>query len=1351
MLGGTINASADDTTTATDGSATNESTTGEPANSGNEVTLTPAASKESTATGTPVESNSGSTATPQSTPQSTAATLMAEAATKDHLANNKISISNVRVNKSEVVESQGLDITFSFDWTGQGLEKGDMLVTPLTDGFTSITRQVETPFGANGQQMGIMVLDYDAKQIVTKFTADMDPNKIYSGTINIATFVDRDYFKNVENSVDHTVTLADGKTAQVKFDVIFDVLQQNPDVFGVVSLYAKESKDNADQSTDIKWASVVNKAQNEMTDAIIYLSPDQITGVAPEFQTPGDDRTAWTNLGIKYDENQTYVIDPATIKVYKATVYDSMGYAKQQELKEGSDYKITHSELNPHAYTVELLGDYATTKDQFVIEYGGNVKNSVGDRTQVNHTTSDGLVAYYTGRVLYGQGMDKYYAGRINLAYSGANISVNNSSINGVTDEDVTGSVTVVHIDASTGNILKKEAYVVGADGTLLKNAKQGTPYATEPEKFPGFKYTMMGYNSDPKSGEVKQGLQRVIYLYMPEATKKGSVDVTYIAEDGTVLEKTFDVVKDGEIGSDYTTTEKEFDGYHFVRMGEFSADAAGQVAEGTKHVVYVYAKNPEKPVEKKGSVDVKYITKDGQVLEDVSSVKDNAPVGEDYTTEEKSFDGYHFVGMDKTSDPATGVVAEGDKHVIYVYEKDVTPEVKHGNVDVTYVAEDGTVLEATSDVVKDGEIGSDYTTTEKEFDGYHFVRMGEFSADAAGQVAEGTKHVVYVYAKNPEKPVEKKGSVDVKYITKDGQVLEDVSSVKDNAPVGEDYTTEEKSFDGYHFVGMDKSSDPATGIVSEGDKHVIYVYEKDVTPEVKKGNVDVTYLAEDGTVLQATKDVAKDAEVGTAYTTTPEVFDGYHFARMGEFSADVTGQVEAGTKHVVYIYAKNPATPVQKTGSVDVKYVTTDGEVLSDVTSVKDHAPVGEDYTTEEKSFEGYHFVGMDKSSDPATGIVSEGTKHVIYVYEKDPVKHGSVDVTYVAEDGTVLAATTDVVKDGELGTTYTTAEKTFDGYHFVRMGDFSAAATGQVIEGVQHVIYVYAKNEPAPVPEPEPTPDPTPTPTPDPDPTPDYRPGVEGGSVTVEYVDENGNPLPGVEKTTVKDKVPVGEAYTTEEKTFEGYHFVRMGDFSAAATGQVIEGVQHVIYVYAKNEPVPDPTPTPTPDPDPTPDHKPGVEGGSVTVEYVDENGNPLPGGEKTTVKDKAPVGEAYTTEEKTFEGYHFVGMGNGSATPSGQVQPGEQHVVYVYTKDTPTPTSEPTPQPQPETTQAPQPEVTPTSVAPTTTPSQPAAPATAQSTLPQTGNDDQPSAMAGIGLAGLGLLSALAWGRKKKRSTK
>ena len=243
---------------------------------------------------------------------------------------------------------------------------------------------------------------------------------------------------------------------------------------------------------------------------------------------------------------------------------------------------------------------------------------------------------------------------------------------------------------------------------------------------------------------------------------KKGDVDVTYVAEDGTVLEKTSDVVKDGEVGTDYTTEKKKFDGYSFSRMGEFSAEATGKVEEGTKHVVYVYTKNPE---EKKGNVDVKYITTDGKVLEDVTKVKDNAPVGEAYTTEEKSFDGYHFVGMDKTSDSANGKVTEGDKHIVYVYEKDpevpTTPVEKKGSVYVKYVDENGNELpggEKTT-VVKDGNVGSYYFTTEKDFDGYTFSHMAEGSSNPTGKVVEGDQQVVYVYTKNntpqpePNKP----------------------------------------------------------------------------------------------------------------------------------------------------------------------------------------------------------------------------------------------------------------------------------------------------------------------------------------------------------------------------------------------------------------------------------------------------------------------------------------------------------------------------------------------------------------------------------------------------------------------
>ncbi|MBM6788613.1 MucBP domain-containing protein, partial [Ligilactobacillus salivarius] len=159
----------------------------------------------------------------------------------------------------------------------------------------------------------------------------------------------------------------------------------------------------------------------------------------------------------------------------------------------------------------------------------------------------------------------------------------------------------------------------------------------------------------------------------------------------------------------------------------------------------------------------------------------------------------------------ANGKVTEGDKHVVYVYEKDVTPEVKKGSVDVKYVTTDGKVLEDVTKVKDNTPVGEAYTTEEKSFDGYHFVGMDKTSDSANGRVTEGDKHVVYVYEKDVT-PEVKKGSVDVKYVTTDGKVLEDVTKVKDNAPVGEAYTTEEKSFDGYHFVGMDKTSDSANG-----------------------------------------------------------------------------------------------------------------------------------------------------------------------------------------------------------------------------------------------------------------------------------------------------------------------------------------------------------------------------------------------------------------------------------------------------------------------------------------------------------------------------------------------------------
>ncbi|MGO5334987.1 MucBP domain-containing protein [Enterococcus cecorum] len=1229
----------------------------------------------------------------------------ASGATADQLATNKVSVSNVRFDRTDIKESQGLDITYSYDWTAKNLQKGDMLVSDMPDAFTSITKVVETPFYSNNQELGKLVLDYNNKKIYTYFTGDIDPNKIYNGTINIATFVNRDHFKEVENHEDVQLNLPDGKTATLPLNVTFDVAVYNPEL-QLVSVYAKESTDNPDGSMDVVWTTTINKVKASLNDAVVYLSPNTVSGINPEFTRTGYDRdghligdpsSQYRALNPEFEDNAVYKIDKESIELYEANIYDSMGYQVGKKLVEGTDYEIVEPLSSPNAYVIQFKGEYASTDKQFVITYGGKLAEGSKANPTINSAVSDSLLAYYRGpKKKYDKEM---YEAPFNAVWSEAAISVNNSSVAGGM-QDTTGSVTVVHVDASTGKVLKAEDYAKTKDGQEAHDVTQGTEYTTAPEKFEGYKFTTLSYDSAPAQGTVKQQLQRVVYLYVPEdkkgsvdvvhkttdgqileavkpvatdenvgtsystekgtfegyhfvgmaeesaaadgvvtegtkhviylyekdvvpEVKKGNVDVTYIAEDGTVLEAKSDVVKDGEIGSKYETEQKEFDGYHYVRMGEYSAERTGQVEEGTKHVVYVYAKDPEV---KKGNVDVKYMTTDGKVLEDVTSVKSDAPVGEDYTTEEKSFNGYHFVGMDKSSDPATGVVAEGTKHVIYLYEKDVVPEVKKGNVDVTYIAEDGTVLEAKSDVVKDGEIGSNYETTQKAFDGYHFTRMGQFSADATGQVAEGTKHVVYVYAKDPEV---KKGNVDVTYITEDGRVLEATSEVVKDGEIGSNYETTQKEFDGYHFTRMGQFSAEATGQVEEGTKHVVYVYAKNPeTPVEKKGSVDVKYITTTGEVLEDVTSVKDNAPVGEDYTTEEKSFDGYHFVGMSKDSDAATGVVAEGTKHVIYVYEKD-VTPEVKKGSVDVKYITTTGEVLEDVTSVKDNAPVGEDYTTKEKAFDGYHFVGMDKLSDAATGLVAEGTKHVIYVYEKDvepEEKKGSVDVKYITKDGKVLEDVTSVKDNAPVGEDYTTEEKAFDGYHFVGMSKDSDPATGVVSEGSKHVVYVYEKVKTT---------------------------VVEKGSVDVVYVTSDGKVL---EKTsTVKENVPVGEIYETTEKTFDGYHFVGMDKTSEPTSGVVTKGTKHVIYVYEKD-----------------PEKETPVEKkGTVTVVYVDKDGNPLPGGEKLTIKDNVPVGEDYATEQKKFDGYHFVGMGKNSNPVSGKVTEGTKEVIYVYEKDTtPTP---------------------------------------------------------------------------------
>lgn len=198
----------------------------------------------------------------------------------------------------------------------------------------------------------------------------------------------------------------------------------------------------------------------------------------------------------------------------------------------------------------------------------------------------------------------------------------------------------------------------------------------------------------------------------------------------------------------------------------------------------------------------------------------------------------------------------------------------------------------------------------------YEYVGLKQGSPAASGKVVEGTTEVVYEYRlvseeeKTPSKSVATKmGSVDVKHvvINEDGslktlktEVVKDkvpveyedtyvtyskgvkVSERKEKRAVTEKYDTTDKQYPMlkdeatglvYKYVAPTSDSAPATGDVTEGEKHVIYSYvldkKEDATPTITetKGSVVVKYVDVDGNEIKDAENVVTDAVVKTTKT----------------------------------------------------------------------------------------------------------------------------------------------------------------------------------------------------------------------------------------------------------------------------------------------------------------------------------------------------------------------------------------------------------------------------------------------------------------------------------------------------
>ncbi|HFR3663401.1 TPA: MucBP domain-containing protein, partial [Streptococcus suis] len=750
---------------------------------------------------------------------------------------------------------------------------------------------------------------------------------------------------------------------------------------------------------------------------------------------------------------------------------------------------------------------------------------------------------------------------------------------------------------------------------------------------------------------------------------------------------------------------------------------------------VYYYAE--------KGGVKVFYVDEDGNEIKDENLVTNHADTGSDYnldTTEIKpekiTYKGevYYYKEIDLTTsnlvppsantdsekraivkiDEVTGTIEQDTlKELTYVYEK-------AGNVNVNYVDTKGNAISSKVIDVENGKPGDTYSTTDQKRDKietatgevYYLVPKGTYDVGTVGDdgnltaignnTATGidavsgdiesnvTKEITYVY--------QQAGNVIVHYVTEDDTELSGTTdtgattaaTVNDttNGKPGERYDTKDlkpktiTTADGKTYALVEASTKgEETGTVEAGKtKEVTYVY-KEV-----KGNVVVNYVDTEGNPIAGTTDAGNVTEssvehtpetsTGTDYNTqnlrpnTITTTDGKIYKLVpAAIPANETGKVIEGTTTVTYVYELLQ-------GDVIVHYVDTEGNTIADDVTDQVITDTGTDYDTKDNKPEKivndetgdvYYILPKDevKAGDKETGKVVEGTTEVTYIYEKA----GSVNVNYVDTEGNVLKDPVADVTDGKPGSGYDTvldnklASISVDGKlyrlapantynvgtvsgdnNLTAVGNGKAtgidATTGTVEAGVtKEITYVYQEVK---------------------------------GDVVVEYYDTEGNQIA---KTVVDEEdKSVGTVYNTDEDnkpetitTEDGtvYYYKEVKDTSAPTTGKVAETTTTVQYVYEK--------------------------AGSVNVNYVDTEGNPIqaPVADETNEKagteyataDNKPT-TITTADGKTYRlveaGTYNVGtvsddnnltaVGNGKATgidaTTGTVEAGTtKEITYVY----------------------------------------------------------------------------------------
>jgi len=246
-------------------------------------------------------------------------------------------------------------------------------------------------------------------------------------------------------------------------------------------------------------------------------------------------------------------------------------------------------------------------------------------------------------------------------------------------------------------------------------------------------------------------------------------------------------------------------------------------------------------------------------------------PESKKYETVKIDREGYELVSVespdgavfDEHGAKTTGNFVNGKTlHVKYVYQK--RPVEKKGSFQEHHIYQtkklDGTIVkddEVNKDVTE-GTEKENYKTSKEDRDGYTLVKVestngGQFNEDGslkeAAYIADTKQEVTYIYQKEEQQPVEKKGSFQEHHIyqTKklDGTIVEDSRDDKEvtEGTEKESYKTKKQDKEGYTLVKVESTNGgqfnedgslKEAAYIADTKQEVTYIYQKEEEqPEV--------------------------------------------------------------------------------------------------------------------------------------------------------------------------------------------------------------------------------------------------------------------------------------------------------------------------------------------------------------------------------------------------------------------------------------------------------------------------------------------------------------------------------------